>query len=119
MFGPNSDLVSGRLNHLQVFPSLFMGDQSPLDEYVVQENVDHTVMAGVDLSAHLPAATHNVLRIESHSGLAAATLQLDLFLCDELFSLADHGVPKQKKVNRFIFILRILCSFLKNTNTYK
>ena len=57
-----------------------MGDQSSLDEDVVQENVHNNIVSGVNFTAHLPAATYNVLGIQSLSRLAAPTFSVRLFL---------------------------------------
>ena len=47
---------------------------NPLDEDVVEENVDDDVVAGVDFAVHLPAAIYDVFSVRRKSGLTAPTL---------------------------------------------
>ena len=79
MFGSDGDLVCSGARRLPFFPLLLVGDQSSLDEDVVQEDVDHNVVPGVDLSGDFLAATYDVLGIESRPCFAAPTRRLSLF----------------------------------------
>ena len=88
MLGPDGDLISGRPHHLPVFPLLLVGDQSSLDEDVVQEDVDDDVVPGVDFSRHFSAASDDVLRVEWQTIFAAGARGLSPFLCDQFLPLA-------------------------------
>ena len=71
-----------------------MGDQPSLDEDVVVEDIDDIIVWGVDLPTHLPATTHDVLRVQRKSGFAAPALQFHLFLCEQLLPL-----PTQRRLS--------------------
>ena len=88
MLGPDSDLVRSGAHHLPVFPTLFMGNQSSLDEYIVEEDVHDDVVASIDFS-NFSATTRNVLGNQRQPRLAAPALCLSLFLCDELSPLSN------------------------------
>ena len=88
MFGTDCDLVPGRSYHFSIFPFLFVGDQSSLDEDVVEQNVDHDVVSCVYPAAHFLAATDYVLSVECEPCIAAKALCLCL-LCDRLLPLLD------------------------------
>ena len=60
-----------------------------MDEDVVEEDVHDNVMPGVDVTAHLSAATHDVFGVEGESCLAAPTLRFGPLLGNQLPSLAD------------------------------
>ena len=80
MLGPNCDFVPGRLDHLPLFPFLFVGDQSSLNEAVVEEVVHDIVVPVIDLSGDPLAAAYDVLAIQNRSCLALPTLQLSFSL---------------------------------------
>ena len=85
----DGDIISGRAHHLPVLPSLFVGDQSPLNKDVVQEDIDDDVVAAVDFSCDSLATTDDMLRIYEKPGSAAEALRIHLLLGDEFFSLPD------------------------------
>ena len=89
MFSPDGDLITGGPDHLPLFPLLLVGYQSSLGEDVVQEDVHHKVMAGVDLTTHLPTAASNMLGVEMKSCVSAPTPGLSLLFGDELSPLPD------------------------------
>ena len=60
-----------------------------MDEDVVEADVYHNTMPGVDISAHFPAAAHDVLGIQGQPILAAPTLRFGPLLGNQLPSLAD------------------------------
>ena len=70
-----------------------MGSQSSPDEDVVEEDVDHDVVAGVYLRTHLPAAAYYVFGVQRMAGLAAPTLGLGRFLRYQCFPL-----PKAEQI---------------------
>ena len=86
MLVPDSDIASRRSHRLPILPLLLVGDQSPLNEDVVQEDVHNDVVPCVDLSRNLPAATDDMLRVERNPGLAVPTSCLGL-LRDNFFPL--------------------------------
>ena len=85
MLGHNSDFVLRGSHGLSIIPLLLVGDQSSLDEDVVEEDVDDDVVAGVDLTTHPLAVADDVLGIESRPCFAAPTDRLSLFLCGQFF----------------------------------
>ena len=57
-----------------------MGDQSSLDEDVVEEDVHHYVVPGTDLFRVFLAAANDELRVQRKPSLAAPTPRLGLFV---------------------------------------
>ena len=66
-----------------------MGDQSSLDEDVVEEDVHDNVVPGIDLRTYPLTAADDVLCIEGRPGLAAPAHCLRSLLCDHLSPLPD------------------------------
>ena len=60
MLRADGDFICWCLHRLPIFPLLLVGDQSSLDEDVVQEDLDDGVVAGADLPAHLLTAADDV-----------------------------------------------------------
>ena len=89
MLRSDGDLVPGTLHHLPFFPPLFVGYETSLDENVVQEDIDDNIMPVVDLSRHFPAATYDMLRVQSLLGLAAPSHYFRSLLCYQLLPLAN------------------------------
>ena len=54
----------GRGHHIHIHPILLMFDQTPLLEDVIEEDVNHDVVAGVYFLRYFPVITHNVLGIQ-------------------------------------------------------
>ena len=75
VLGSDGDLVVGGPHSFLIIPSLLVGDQSSLDEDVVEEDVHHDVVPRVDVAAHL-AAADDVLRIQRKPCFAAPTHRL-------------------------------------------
>ena len=61
---------------------MFMGDQSSLDEYVLEVDIHNVVVPGVDISAHFYTAAHDVFSIKGQPLLAAKAPWLRSF-CDQ------------------------------------
>ena len=74
VLGPDGDFILGCSHGLPLLPLLLVGDQSSLDEDVVEEDVHDDVVAGVDLSYRLLAAENTVLRVQLQTHLAAPSL---------------------------------------------
>ena len=91
MLGPDGDLVVGRLYNFPIIPLLLVGDQSSLDEDVVEEDIDDIIVTGVDLSGNSLAATDDVLCVQRQSCLAAPTFCLRLLLGDQLLPFPNTG----------------------------
>ena len=90
MLGPDGDLVLWCLHHLSVLPILLTCGQTSLYEDVVEKDIYHDVVAGVDFGANFPAAGNDVPCVERQSCFAAPTLRFRLFLCDELSPPPPH-----------------------------
>ena len=71
MLRPDCDLVARRSHRLQVIPLLLVGDQSSLDEVVVEEDVDNDVVAGVDLPKYILTEADYMLWVQRQARLAA------------------------------------------------
>ena len=90
VFCSDGDLITGRPHRLAVLPPLLVGDQSSLFEGVVEEDVDDSVMAGIDLTAD----SGSNLRCASSSArasLAAPALRVHLLLRYKFLSSSPTG----------------------------
>ena len=87
MLSTDRNLIIRTPHGFPIAPLLLMVNQSSLAEDVVEENVHHHIMACVDLTAYLSAATDDVLRRQLSPGLAAETCRLRLFLRYQLLPL--------------------------------
>ena len=76
VFGPDGDLVASPSRRLSILPFLLVGDQTPLDEDVVQNDVHHDVMVGVDVTTRPLATAHDVLRVQWQTDTAAPASSL-------------------------------------------
>ena len=89
-FSPDGDFVDGIPHHLPVLPPLLVGNQSSLNQNVVEDDFEDVVVSGVDLSTRLSPAADDAIGFERQPGLAAQASFLSL-LCGQLLPLPDTG----------------------------
>ena len=80
----DSDFVPSTPHRLPILPLLLVGDQSSLDEDIIQEYVQDDVMASDDFAAHFPAAADVMLCVQLRPSLAAPALCVGFLLGDHL-----------------------------------
>ena len=73
MLHSDGDLIIGRLHNLPLIPLLLVGDELPLFDDIVQEDIDDYIVPGVDFGAYFPAA-YDVLGVQRQPGFAAQAL---------------------------------------------
>ena len=108
MFCPDGDLIGLCSHHLPVLPLLFVFYQSSLVEYVVEKDLDNDIVAGVDFTSRLSAATYDVFRVQMLSSPATPTLGFRFLPSDQLLSspntleiYLDFPDPLQRLLSAF------------------